>query len=90
MCSSGDSISQIEQEEGSLEMVKWIGRLSLSVQRSRDAWMDNLPMSALSEEQRRIQNLADMPKKVLKYQQEVRRFWIRTHEKTEKNGILHK
>ena len=40
-------------------MVQWIGRFSLSLQRSRDAWMDNLPMSALSEEQRG-QYLADV------------------------------
>ena len=45
---------------GSLEMVKWIGRFSLSLQRLKDAWMDNLPMSALSEEQRRNQYLADV------------------------------
>ena len=38
-------------KRGSLEMVKWIGRFSLSLQRLRDAWMDNLPMSVLSEEQ---------------------------------------
>ena len=39
-------------------MVMWIGRFSLSLKRLRDAWMDNLPMSALSEEQRRSQYLA--------------------------------
>ena len=41
-------------------MVKWIGKFSLSLQRLKDAWMDNLPMSALSEEQRRSQYLADV------------------------------
>ena len=41
-------------------MVNWIGQISLSLQRLRDAWMDNLPMSALSEEQRRNQYLADV------------------------------
>ena len=41
-------------------MVMWIGRFSLSLQRLRDAWMDNLPMSALSEEQTRSQYLADV------------------------------
>ena len=45
---------------GSLEMVMWIGRFSLSLKHLRDAWMDNLPMSALSEEQRRSQYLADV------------------------------
>ena len=56
-------------------MVKWIGRFSLSLQRLRDAWMDNLPMWL---------------KKMLKDKQEVELFWIRTHQKTEKGGILHK
>ena len=60
MCSSGDSISSNEQEEEVLQLVKWIGKLSLSLQRFRDAWMDKLPMSALSEEQRRSQYLADV------------------------------
>ena len=45
---------------GSSEMVKWIGRFSLSLQRLRDAWMDNLPMSSKSEEQRQGQYLADV------------------------------
>ena len=45
---------------GSSEMVKWIGKFSLSLQRSRDAWMDNLPMSSMSEEQRQGQYLADV------------------------------
>ena len=45
---------------GSLEMVKWIGRFSLSLQLLRDAWMDNFPMSALGEEQRRSLYLADV------------------------------
>ena len=41
-------------------MINWIGRFSLSLQRLRDAWMDTLPMFALSEEQKRIQYLADV------------------------------
>ena len=45
---------------GNLEMVKWIGRFSLSLHRLRDAWMDNLPMSSMSEEQRQGQYLADV------------------------------
>ena len=43
---------------GSLEMVKWIGRFALSLKRLRDACMDNLPMSSMSEEQRQSQYLA--------------------------------
>ena len=45
---------------GGLDMVKGIGRFSLSLKRSRDAWMDNLPMSSTSEEQRQSQYLADV------------------------------
>ena len=30
-------------------MVKWIGKFSLSLQRLKDAWMDNFPLSALAE-----------------------------------------
>ena len=30
-------------------MVKWIGMFSLSLQRLKNAWMDNFPLSALSE-----------------------------------------
>ena len=40
-------------------------------------------MSALSEEQRRSQYLADVSQENTKEQQEVRRLWIRTHHKTE-------
>ena len=59
MCSSGDSISSIEQEEEVLKLSSGSARFSLSLQRLRDACMDNLPMSALSEEQRRSQYLAE-------------------------------
>ena len=41
-------------------MVKWIGRFSLFWKRLRDAWMDNLPMYSMSEEQRQGQYLADV------------------------------
>ena len=41
-------------------MVKWIGKFSLLLKRLRDAWMDMLPMSAMSETQRRDQCLADV------------------------------
>ena len=33
-------------------MVKWIGQFSLLLKRSKDFWMDMLPMSAMTEEQR--------------------------------------
>ena len=40
-------------------MVKWIGKCSLLLKRFKDSWMDMLPMSALNEEQRENQYLAD-------------------------------
>ena len=41
-------------------MVKWIGKLSLLLNLLRDAWMDMLPLSAMSEDQRQNQYLADV------------------------------
>ena len=41
-------------------MVKWIGTFSLLLKRLEDSWMDMLPMSALSEEQRQNQYLGDV------------------------------
>ena len=41
-------------------MVKWIGKFSLLLKRLKDSWMDTLPMSALSEEHRTNQYLADV------------------------------
>ena len=41
-------------------MVKWIGNFSLLLKRLEDTKMDMLPMSALSEEQRQNQYLADV------------------------------
>ena len=43
---------------GSVEMVKWVGMFPLLLKHLRDAWMDMLPMSAMSETQRRNQYLA--------------------------------
>ena len=50
----------IRARRGDIEMVKWIGKLSLLLKRLRDASMDMLPMSAMSEERRRNQYLADV------------------------------
>ena len=33
-------------------MVKWIGKFSLLLKRLRDAWMDTLPLSSMSEERK--------------------------------------
>ena len=43
-----------------IEMVKWIGKFSLLLKRLRDAWMDKLPVSATSQEQRDTQYRADV------------------------------
>ena len=45
---------------GNIEMVKWLGKISLLLKRSRDAWMDVLPVSTMSEEPRQTQYLADV------------------------------
>ena len=41
-------------------MVNCIGKFSLLLKRLRDAWMDMLPISTMSEERRRNQYLADV------------------------------
>ena len=41
-------------------MFKWIGKSSLLLKRLEDSWMDMLPMSALTEEQRQNQCHADV------------------------------
>ena len=50
----------IRARRGDIEMVKWIGKFSLHLKRLRDAWMDMLPMSAMSGERRRNQYPADV------------------------------
>ena len=47
-------------KRGHTEMVKWIGRFPLLLKRLRDAWMDILPVSAMSQERRETQYLADV------------------------------
>ena len=41
-------------------MVMWIGKCSSLLKRLKGSWMDMLPMSALSEEQRQNRYLADV------------------------------
>ena len=43
-----------------MEMVMWIGKLSLILKRLRDAWMHMLLMSAMSETRKQNQYLADV------------------------------
>ena len=45
---------------GNIEMVKWISKFPLLLKRLKDSWMDMLSISALSEEQRHNQYLADV------------------------------
>ena len=41
-------------------MVKWTGKFSLLLKRLRDAWMDMLLVSTMSEEPRQTQYIADL------------------------------
>ena len=47
-------------KRGNIEMVKCIGKFSLLLKRLRDAWMDMLPLSIMSEERRQNQYLTDV------------------------------
>ena len=60
MCSFGDFIESLERR-GHVDVVKWwIGKCSLLLKRLENSWMDTLPISALSEEHRTNQYLADV------------------------------
>ena len=39
-------------KRGHVEMVKWIGMFSVLLKRLRDAWVDMVPVSAMSQERR--------------------------------------
>ena len=41
-------------------MAKWIGKCSFLMERFRDAWMDMLPISVMSQERRETQYLTDV------------------------------
>ena len=43
VCSPGDLISFTRARRGNIEMVKWIGNLSLLLKRLKDCWMDISP-----------------------------------------------
>ena len=43
-----------------IEMVKWIGKFALLLKRLRDAWVDMLPVSVMSQEQRETQYRTDV------------------------------
>ena len=60
MCSSRVFYEFHRARRGNIEMVKWIGNFSLILKRLKDSWMDMLPMSTLSKEQRQNQYLADV------------------------------
>ena len=76
-------------------MVKWIGKLSLLLRHLRDAWMDMLPLSIMSEERRQNQYLADVTQENVERQrrsvealdpnaQETRDKWYATQSNHEK------
>ena len=53
---------------GNAEMVKWISKFSLLLKRLRDAWMDMLPVSVMSQEQRENQYLVDVARENIERQ----------------------
>ena len=71
---------------GNVEMVKWIGKFSLLLKRLRDAWMDMLPVSTMSEERRQNQYLADVTQLNEERQRKMLLPWIRTHKRPETIG----
>ena len=50
----------IRARRGHTEMVDWIRKFDLLLKRARDSWMDMLPLSSMTEQQRQAQCLADM------------------------------
>ena len=50
----------IRARRENMDMVSWIGMLSLLLKRLRDTWMDMFPMSAMSETRKQNQYLADV------------------------------
>ena len=66
---------------GHVEMVKWIGKCPLLLKRLNDSWMDLLPMSALSEEQRTNQYLPDVAQENAERRTRSETALIRTHQK---------
>ena len=50
----------IRARRGNIEMVVWIGKFSLLLRRLKDAWMDMSPPSAMSQERRESQCMAEM------------------------------
>ena len=50
----------VRARRGNIEMVKWIGRFTLLLKRLKNAWMDILPVFAMSQEQADTQYRADV------------------------------
>ena len=60
MFSSGDFSIYSCKERVNMEMVRWIGKLPLLLKRLKDAWMDMLPTSSMSETRRQNWYHADV------------------------------
>ena len=58
--SSGHFYRFLRAKKKNLEMVEWIGRSTLLLKRLKNAWMDRLPLSAMSHEQGDTQYRADV------------------------------
>ena len=53
----------LRARRGNTQMVKWIVRFTLLLMRQKNAWMDMLPVSAMSQEQADTQHRADVYRK---------------------------
>ena len=85
MSFSGDFINSLEREEDTSRWSSGLEKLNSCWKRFKDSWMDMLPMSALSEEQRTNQYLADVA------QENAERLTrSETALQAEKGGMLHR
>ena len=50
----------IRARRGNTVIVDWIGKFSLLLKRWEDSWMDMLPLSSMTEQQRETQYQADI------------------------------
>ena len=60
MFSSGDFFKFIRARRANIDMADWIGKFRLLLKRLEDAWMDMSPVSAMSQERRESQCVAEM------------------------------
>ena len=66
---------------GHIEMVKWIGKFSLLLKRLKDSWAKSKDKTSI---------LPTWLRRMLTDNQEEWNFWIRTHKRLERDGMLHR